>query len=129
MDDNSNNNSNIDETTNVSGEQDNNTLPVLAHILGLFSGFIGPLIILLVADKERDKDHARMSLNWQFSFIIYAVVSFALMLVLVGFVLFLVLIIVDFIFSIVAAVKASQGELWKYPLSIRFLTIRKKIDL
>lgn len=101
--------------------QTNNTLPVLAHILGLFTSWLGPLIILLVASEERIKNHARMALNWQLSLIIYSIVSSVLILVFVGFVLLGVLLVLDLIFCIMAAVKAGRGELWKYPLTIPFL--------
>jgi hypothetical protein len=33
------------------------TLPVLTHILGLLTGFIGPLIILLAAQDKNSKNH------------------------------------------------------------------------
>ncbi len=104
----------------VAGRGDN-TLPVLAHILGLFTGWLGPLIILLVTKEERVKNHARMALNWQLSFIIYSIVSGILILAFIGFVLLGVIFVLDVIFCIMAAVKAGRGELWKYPLTIPFL--------
>ena len=100
------------------------TLPVLAHILGLFTGFIGPLIILLVSKKEYEKTHAKYALNWQISLVIYFMVSFALMLVLVGFILVFALLIMNLVFCIIAAVKAGENTFWKYPLAIPFLKIK-----
>lgn len=101
---------------------DEKTLNVLAHILGLISGFIGPLIIFLVAEGK-PKDHARVALNWQFSFLIYYIASFILMFVLIGFLFIPVLIVLYFVFPIVGSVKASKGEIWKYPLSIPFFKV------
>ena len=47
------------------------------------------------------------------------------MLVLIGFLLIFVVIAVVFVWwlvaTVVAAVKAGNGEFWEYPLSIRFL--------
>lgn len=35
------------------------TLPILAHVLGFFVGFLGPLIILLVSENDENaKKHA-----------------------------------------------------------------------
>ena len=97
-----------------------NTLPILTHILGLFTGFLGPLIILLASKDKNTKSHAKVVLNWQFSLLIYFAVSSILMLILIGFLGFIALGIMNTIFSIIGAVKASEKEIWKYPLSISF---------
>lgn len=97
------------------------TLGVLAHVLGLLTGFIGPLIILLAAPQAIAKQHARDALNWQLSFLIYFIGSMLLALILVGFVLMFALFILDVVFCIVAAVKAGQGQGWSYPLAIPFV--------
>ena len=102
-----------------------NTLPILTHILGLLTGFLGPLVILLASSKEDAKKHAKIVLNWQFSLLIYFIIAGILTLVLVGFFLFIALGIMNTIFSIIGAVKASEGEVWKYPLSIQFFKIKK----
>ena len=53
--------------------------------------------------------------------LIGAIASVVLMLVLVGFVLFVVIVIGAFVLSIVAAVAASKGEWYRYPISIRMV--------
>ncbi len=97
------------------------TLCVLAHVLGLLTGFLGPLIILLASPNHEVKRHARTALNWQISLIIYMIVSFVLMLILIGFLFIFALMIMDLVFCIVGAVKASNGLFWKYPLTIPFV--------
>ena len=104
-------------------KKQDNTLPVLTHIIGYFTSFIGPLIILLVAEETHAKNHARTALNWQLSLILYTIISIILILVLIGILGILVLLILDIIFCIMAAVKASEGKLWRYPLSIPFTQI------
>jgi len=42
------------------------------------------------------------------------------MLILVGFILIWVLGLLALIFPIIGAIKANDGEVWPYPLSIRF---------
>ena len=101
-----------------------NTLPILAHVLGLVVGFLGPLIILLVSDTDENaKKHSKLALNWQISLIIYFIVSGILALVFIGFILMIALAILNLIFCIKAAIKASNGELYKYPLTIQFLKV------
>lgn len=97
------------------------SLPVLAHILALLTGFIGPLIVLLATQDAEARAHARRALNWQISLILYLFVSFLLAFVLIGIPLMIALSVCNFIFCIVAAVKAGSGILWDYPMIIRFL--------
>ncbi len=104
-------------------ESQDNVLPVLTHVLGLITGFLGPLIILLVTKDEYVKNHARLALNWQFSLLIYFVISFILVLILIGFVTMFLLAILNTIFCIIAAVKAGDSKLWRYPLSISFFKV------
>ena len=104
-------------------KEDTKTLAVLAHVLAIFTGFVGPLIILLVSESDEAKKHAKAALNWQFSLMIYLVVSFILILILVGILLVIALYIMNIIFCVIAAVKASNREIYTYPLSIRFFDV------
>ncbi|MFT4326583.1 MAG: DUF4870 domain-containing protein [Candidatus Woesearchaeota archaeon] len=97
------------------------TMLSLVHILAYFSGFLGPLIVYLVVEDADVKKHARTALNWQISFIVYAIISFILVFLLVGILLLVILFVLDLVFCIKAAMKASNGALWKYPLSIGFV--------
>lgn len=101
-------------------KEDARVMSILAHVLGIFTGFIGPLIIYLVATDKTSKVHAKNALNWQISVIIYWIISFILMIVLVGFLLMVVLMILNLVFCVLAAVNASKDKVWKYPLSFNF---------
>ena len=106
---------------NTKANTDQKTLAILAHILTLVGGFLAPLVILLASNDEYVKKHARRSLNWQISSMIYFIVSFILIIILIGILLAIIVGILSFIFVIIATVKASNGELWDYPMAIRFL--------
>jgi uncharacterized Tic20 family protein len=43
------------------------------------------------------------------------------MFVLVGFLTLLAVGVIHIVFPIIGAVKANNGELWEYPLTIKFL--------
>jgi uncharacterized Tic20 family protein len=67
-------------------------------------------------------EHGKNAVNWILSFIIYAGISGILCLVFVGFLLLPVVLILNIVFPIIAAVKANEGRVWRYPLAIPFLT-------
>ncbi len=95
-----------------------------AHLGTFVVGFIAPLVIWLI---KRDDDafveyHARESLNFQFSLMIYMLVSFLAILILVGILMVAVVSIFAFVVIIVAGVKAAGGEFYRYPLTIRFIS-------
>jgi hypothetical protein len=96
---------------------------LLAYIGVPFGHIIGPLIIWLV---KKDDDpfinaHGRESLNFQLSITIYTGVAFLLMFAIVGFVLVPVVFGMHVVLSILAALRANDGQLYRYPLTIRFL--------
>ncbi len=105
-------------------DSDSRAWAVAAHLLpwvGL--GFLGPLIIWLIKRDESPyvEEHAREALNFQISFLIYMIVSALLMLVVIGFFLFIGIGIFGFVVMIIAAIKAANGERYRYPLTIRFI--------
>ena len=102
---------------------DEKNLALLAHIGTLFGGFIVPLIVWLVKKDESAfvARHAKESLNFQISLIIYIVASAILMFVLIGIFLVFALALFSMIVVILATVAASQGKDYNYPLCIRFI--------
>lgn len=105
----------------------------LSALVGLVIGFsfLGPLIIYLVK-KDDDpfvRDQAAEALNFNLSVFLYAVVGgivlFVLILLIVGLLLLPLAIaapIAWLVFVIIAAVKANNGEAYRYPLTIRFVS-------
>ena len=99
---------------------------VLMHIGNLLLGFIVPLIIWLIYRDRSEtlNQQGRAALNWGISYAAYLIVSTVLMVILIGWVTWSVVIILDLAFCVIAAVKASHREAWKYPLSITFFQVR-----
>jgi len=98
-------------------------LSQLANVIFFPIGIVAP-ILLWQTQKEKMPAldaHGKMVVNWMISSTIYAVVSIVLCLVLVGFLMLLALALMGIIFPIVGGVKANNGELWQYPLVIRFI--------
>lgn len=101
----------------VAGPDSDTSLAAITHVLGLFTSFLGPLLILLVTDDPFVEQNAKNALNWQIWFVIYATISAILSIVLVGFLFLAVLLIADLLFCVLAAIRASEGEAWEYPLT------------
>ena len=107
-----------------SSTSDPKSMAVLAQVLGILTGLIGPLIIYLV-NGEKDpyvRHHSSEALNFQLTVLIAYLVSFVLMLVLIGFLLFFVVWVLAIIWGIQAAIAANRGEWYRYPVSIRFVS-------
>ena len=108
-----------------------NTFCMLLHLSQLlnyttagapFLGLVIPIILWAIAkDKSTLVDqHGKNVLNWQITYLICFTVSVSLIIVFVGFLLVPVVIILGIAFPIIGAVKANEGTMWKYPLSIPF---------
>ena len=104
-----------------------NALCHASALLGVFVHFpghlLGPLIVWLVKrDESPEIDaHGKEALNFQISMLIYNAIAAVFCLVLIGFVFLAVLWILNAILCIIAAIKASDGEFYRYPMTIRFI--------
>ena len=104
---------------------DEKALIILCHLSGLLGvGFILPLVVYLVKKSEGGPVavQAKEVLNFHLSLLLYALLISPLCLVFVGFVLLSVLAIAAFVLAIVAAIKASDGFAYRYPLCIRLIS-------
>lgn len=99
-------------------------LSQLANVLFFPLGIIAPVVIWqMKKDQMPALDaHGKMVVNWMLSSIIYGFVSIMLIFVfLIGVIPLLGLIIAGIAFPVIGALKANNGELWEYPLTIKFL--------
>jgi len=88
----------------------------LAHI-------VVPLVIWLVkrADSPEIDSTGKEVLNFQISYTIYSLIAGALCFVLIGFLILPIVLLVWLACIIIAAVKTSNGESYRYPYTISFL--------
>ncbi|GAA1812124.1 DUF4870 domain-containing protein [Agromyces neolithicus] len=96
----------------------------LINVGGIFFYFVPALIgYLLLKDKGPFvRAHTATALNFQITIAIALVVSYALIAVFIGILLVIAVEVVKIVFSIIAAVKANQGQPYTYPLSIKFVS-------
>ena len=62
--------------------------------------------------------NARNALNWQLTALVYYAISWVLVLLIIGLFLPWLIVVLNMIFCLVAAIRSSKGEKYKYPLTI-----------
>jgi uncharacterized Tic20 family protein len=102
---------------------DERTFAILAHALGVVTSFLGPLVIYYLKKDESKyvADHAKESLNFQITIFIGYVIAMFLKIVLIGFILPWLLSVINLVLIIVAAIKASENKLYRYPFNLRIV--------
>lgn len=109
--------------------QDNQLLVIthLSQLVTLVTGFGSLLIPLVIWLTQKDKvyqmdEHGKNIINFQLSLIIYFIICIPLILLLgLGLLGFIILGILSVIFPIINAVKTSNGEVPKYPITFNFI--------
>ena len=113
-----------DKPGQIETDKEARTMGMLAHLLGIFTSFVGPLVIWLIKKDESEfvDDQAKESLNFQLTLFIAHLVSGALWCVFVGMLTTSALVVVQIVFCIMGAMKANDGEYYRYPINIRIIT-------
>jgi uncharacterized Tic20 family protein len=88
-----------------------------------FGGIIGPLICWLSRKDESPwvNENGKTSMNFQLSILLYMVLALPLCFILLGIPIVMFLGVLKVVCIIIASVKASKGERFKYPLAIPFI--------
>lgn len=110
-------------------EKESRNWAMAAHLSALlgyivpFGSVIGPLVVWLIKKDESPYVDAqgKEALNFQITMLIAAIISIVLMFILIGFLLIFLVAVFDLIMIIVAAIKASEGADFRYPISIRLI--------
>jgi len=84
----------------TSPTKDECNMAMLAHLLGIFTGFLGALVVWLMKKDSSAfvGEESKEALNFQIT-----------------------MLIMNFIFCILGAISASKGKPYKYPFAIRLL--------
>lgn len=98
-------------------------LGTLASAILPLAGYIVPVVMWQMKRDEASEidEHGREVANALLSYTIYTLVSIVLCLVLVGFAMLLGLYLASIILPIIGAVKANDGQLYRYPLNLRLI--------
>jgi len=105
-------------------DKDSVTMGMLCHLLGIFTWFLGPLIIWLMKKDTSPfvDDQGKEALNFQIVAAIACLVCIPLLLIpCIGILLLLGLHITRIVFGVIASVQTNQGVAYRYPLTLRFI--------
>ena len=114
----------------ASPTENERTWGMLAHlsalagvVIWLLGCVLGPLVVWLARRDQSEfvAAHAREALNFNITVVLAAVICLALMVVFVGFILGTALFIGWLVLTLIAAIRASEGELYRYPFSLRLV--------
>ena len=117
-------------TSGSTPTENERTWGMLAHlsalaglVLPLIGIVLGPLAVWLTRRDESQfvGDHAKEALNFNISVLLGAIACMLLMLVFVGFLLGTALFVFWLVMTLVAAIKASEGQTYRYPFSLRLM--------
>ncbi len=109
----------------LSQPRGNEKIWALFSHLSTFVGlpFLLPLVVYLSmkGDSAYVAENAREALNFHLSMLIYALCCIPLTFILIGIPLLIVIGLTSIVLAIVAAIKASDGICYRYPLTLRIV--------
>jgi len=111
----------VEKKANMDDTQARN-LATLCHLGGLLL-LLPPLIIWLLKkdDSPLVDEQGKEATNFQLTMLICFIASWILCFVFIGIILLPIVGIFDLVMIILATIKASKGEKYRYPLSLRLL--------
>lgn len=88
-----------------------------------FGHILGPLLVWMLKrdTSEYINEAGKKALNFNLAMTIYLIVAGLLCFVLIGIPIVVALVIAQVILTIIASVKTSNGEVYEYPMTIKFL--------
>lgn len=110
-------------------DEEEKQMAMFTHLIALvgyvipFGHIVGPLILWSMKKDQMpmvDK-HGKASINFQISVTLYMIISGILSIILIGIPFLIGFAILQLVGIIIATIKTSNGEEYKYPLTIEFI--------
>ncbi|MCL2656356.1 MAG: DUF4870 domain-containing protein [Betaproteobacteria bacterium] len=123
------------QNTNVTLGESERTFGMLVHLLGIFTWFIGPLILWLIKKEEMPfvNDQGKEAINFSITLSLTGIALLLIVTVLafipflgiitsiIGMLFYPVLGIGALVLFIIAGVEANKGKYYRYPICLRFI--------
>jgi hypothetical protein len=104
-------------------DKDAKTMAMLCHLLSIFTGFLGPLLIWLLKKDSHPfiDDQGKEALNFQLTVLIGYFIGGATAYFCVGIFIILAVWIFHGILAVMGAMKANEGIAYRYPINLRLI--------
>ncbi|MFB6357339.1 MAG: DUF4870 domain-containing protein [bacterium] len=118
------------ESGEVPDRSEQQTWATLSHLSALsmwvgipFGNILGPLVVWVIMKNKMPfvDTHGREALNFQISMAIYSILAIPLVFIFVGVPLLIMISFFSAALALAGTLKAMDGEMYRYPITIRFL--------
>jgi uncharacterized protein len=98
----------------------------LSQLAGYIIPLVGLIAPIIIWQTKKEKypildEHGKIVINWIISELIYGAICSVLLFVIIGFPMLMILGILAVVFPIIGGIKANNGELWRYPMTINII--------
>ncbi|MEU2946175.1 DUF4870 domain-containing protein [Nocardiopsis alba] len=102
---------------------DERSMGLISHLGGGLLGLLVPLIMYLIKKDESPfiRDQAAQALNFQILILIVYIVSFPLMLLIIGYLTWFAAWVCAIVFGIMGGMAANKGEWYRYPFNVSWI--------
>ena len=110
-------------SSNSNPSSDDKNIATVTHLGGIVFAFVPALVVWILKKDESAyiADQAREALNFQVTIVLGFVIAGILSWILIGFIFFPILWLLNIVFFIISAISSSKGETYRYPLSLRLI--------
>lgn len=107
------------------------TYCMVLHLSQLISVFLPPggwvmPVVMWAIFKDRDPRidrHGKVVINWILSALVYTVICALLAFIVIGIPMLIALHVTGLVFAVIGGIKANDGQVWPYPMSISFFQV------
>ena len=110
-------------SSNSNPSSDDKNIATVTHLGGIVFAFVPALVVWILKKDESAyiADQAREALNFQVTIVLGFVIAGILSWILIGFIFFPILWLLNIVFCIIVAISSSKGKTYRYPLSLRLI--------
>lgn len=103
---------------------DDKNIATITHLGGMLFSFVPALIVWLLNKDENAylAAQAKEALNFQITVLLAQFMAGILIVILVGFLLLGIIWLFNIVLCIIAAISTSNGETYRYPLTLRLIS-------
>lgn len=107
----------------IEPDNDDKNIATITHLGGIVFSFIPALIVWLLKKDENAylTEQSKEALNFQITVLLAQFIAGILVWLLIGIVLIPIIWLINIVLCIIAAISASKGEFYRYPLTLRLI--------